>query len=175
MCTHVKLRDLNTSVPVLDDRLMEGPRIRSDDARRRTIGSRHHLQHQLSRRSMQLVPTASTVNGAVDITLEIRCHVVVGLETGGQWSVEALNFIECPASGRAREATPLLRRSSLLGTRRRWTRMLSISCSRAFGGSLISTQADALEGVEGAVLDLADLFGQFSLRCGHVWPIWPDM
>ena len=89
-----------------------------------------------------------------------RCHlVVVGLETGGRWSVEALNFIE--ASGRAREAAPLLRRSSFLGWRRRWTRMLSISCSRAFAGSLISSQADALEGVEGAVPDLADLFGQF--------------
>ena len=91
-----------------------------------------------------------------------RCQlVVVGLETGGRWSVEALNFIECLASGRAREATPLLRRSSFLGWRRRWTRMLSISCSRAFAGSLISSQADALEGVEGAVPDLADLFGQF--------------
>ena len=48
-----------------------------------------------------------------------------------------------------------------LGWRRSWTRMLSSSCSRAFAGSLLSPPADALEGVEGAVLDLANLFGQF--------------
>ena len=42
--THVKLRDLNTSVPVVDDRSIEVPRIRSANAPRSTIGSRHHPQ-----------------------------------------------------------------------------------------------------------------------------------
>ena len=177
--THVKkLRDLNTSVPVLDDWSIE------------VLASGLQMHH-----GAQL---------AVDIHPQISCHVVrcnlsqrlhsercnsggsaggqreqipraVGRRqvpvgcggarngTGGRWSVEALNFIECLASGRAREATPLLRRSSFLGWRRRWTRTLSISCSRAFAGSLISSQADALEGVVGAVPDLADLFGQFRI------------
>ena len=41
--------------------------------------------------------------------------VVVGLETGGRWSDEALHFIENLASGRGRETAPVLRRSALDG------------------------------------------------------------
>ena len=37
--------------------------------------------------------------------------------------------------------------------------MLAFSCSRAFAGSLTSN-AEAMEGVDGATPDLADLFGQ---------------
>ena len=37
--------------------------------------------------------------------------------------------------------------------------MLAFSCSRAFLGSLTSN-AEAMEGVDGAIPDLADLFGQ---------------
>ena len=70
-------------------------------------------------------PNASTdKNKYHELLDDGRCQlVVVGLEMGGRWSVEALNFIECLASGLAREAAPLLRRSSFLGWRRRWTRV----------------------------------------------------
>ena len=40
----------------------------------------------------------------------------------------------------------------------RWSRMLSVSCSRAFSGSLISTSEDPMRGTDGTVPDLADLF-----------------
>ena len=37
------------------------------------------------------------------------CHlVVVGLETGGRWSNEAVKFVDNLASARARDAQPLL-------------------------------------------------------------------
>ena len=120
MRTHVKLRDLNTSVPVVDDRSIEvltsglpmhhGAQLAVDITLRSAVTS-----------FGAACPNASTVNGAVlerprvdkenkyhELLDGGRCHmVVVGLETGGRWSVEALNFIERLASGRAREAAPL--------------------------------------------------------------------
>ena len=39
--------------------------------------------------------------------------------------------------------------------------MLSVSCSRAFCGSLVSTAEDQLMGTDGAAPELADLLPQF--------------
>ena len=36
--------------------------------------------------------------------------------------------------------------------------MLSVSCSRAFAGSLVSSADDQLEGTDASVPELADLF-----------------
>ena len=48
-----------------------------------------------------------------------RCRlVVVGTETGGRWSTEALQFVAMLAAARAREAPRVLRRSAFLA----WTR-----------------------------------------------------
>ena len=107
MRTHVKLRDLNTIVPVLDDRSIEvlasglpmhhGAQLAVDITLRSAVTS-----------FGAACPSASRVNG---VTLDRarldkerkyhelldggRCHlVVVGLETGGRWSDEALHFIE---------------------------------------------------------------------------------
>ena len=88
-----------------------------------------------------------------------RCRLaVVGIETGGRWSPEALSFVDQLAASRAREAPPALRFSSFLAWRKRWCRMLSVSCSRAFAGSLVSFAADQLEGTDGRAPELADLF-----------------
>ena len=62
---------------------------------------------------------------------------------------------------RAREAPAGLRFPSFLAWRKRWCRMLSVSCSRAFYGSLVSTAEDQLIGTDGAAPDLADLLPQF--------------
>ena len=93
---------------------------------------------------------AELVNGA-------RCHlVVVAIETGGRWSNEVLDFVADLAAARSREAQPALQRSKFLAWRRRWTRMLAVSCSRAFVASLISV-GTALDGTDGVTPDLADL------------------
>ena len=45
--------------------------------------------------------------------LQGRCRlVVVGMETGGRWSTEALQFVEMLAAARAQEAPRVLRRSA---------------------------------------------------------------
>ena len=171
--THVKLRDLNTTVPVLDDRSIEvlasglpmhhGAQLAVDITLRSAVTS-----------FGAACPSASRINGVTLDRVRLdkerkyhelldggRCHlVVVGLETGGRWSDEALHFIETLASGRARDMFPVLRRPAFLGWRRRWIRMLSISCSRAFASSLLSSRDDVWEGTDGATPDLADLFGQ---------------
>ena len=68
-----------------------------------------------------------------ELTEGNRCRlVVVALETGGRWSVEALQFVESLAHTRARERPPTMARSAFLAWRRRWSRMVSVSCSRAF-------------------------------------------
>ena len=67
-----------------------------------------------------------------------RCQlIVVGLETGGRGSGEALEFICQLAGSRRWKAPPILRWSAFHGWLRRWTRMLSISCARAFASSLV--------------------------------------
>ena len=111
-------------------------------------------------------PNAATVDGAVadalagTMTDGQRCHlVVVAIETGGRWSSEAYNFVECHARARSREKPHVLRHSAFLGWRRRWTRMLAVSCCRAFTGSLTSPRNDFAR-VDGTILDLADLFGE---------------
>ena len=79
------------------------------------------------------MPNAVTRNGAVlsaarqgkeakywELLQGMRCHlVVVGVETVGRWSEEALSFAEQLAAAWAREASPALRRSAFLSWRRR--------------------------------------------------------
>ena len=117
-------------------------------------------------------PNAATVDGAVlvearhnkemkyaELCDDDRCRlVVVGIETGRRWSPEALSFVEQLAASRAREAPRALQFFSFLAWRKRWCRMLSVSCSRAFAGSLVSSADDQLEGTDGSVPELADLF-----------------
>ena len=88
-----------------------------------------------------------------------KCQlVVVALETGGRWSDEATKFFCELAGSRAREVPPMLQGSTFYGWLRRWTRMLSISCGRAFASSLVSSRSETVEGQDGPAPDLADLF-----------------
>ena len=66
-----------------------------------------------------------------------RSHlVVVAIDTGGRWSPEAYACVQQLAYARAREATRRLQRAAALGWCRRWTRLLSVACARAFASSL---------------------------------------
>ena len=83
-----------------------------------------------------------------------RCRlVVVALETGGRWSLEAVDFIERLAMARAQDAPPNLQTVSFFcpgGAR--WTRMIAISCGRSFANSLV--------GVDGGVPHLAEVLSE---------------
>ena len=90
-----------------------------------------------------------------------RCHLVVfGVETGGRFSEEAVEFVDRLAAGKARDSPPVLRLSAHLAWRRRWMRMLAISCGRSFAGSLVAGPADVWSGTDGWVPKLSDLFSE---------------
>ena len=140
---NTKLRDMNLSVPATDERAIEvlasglpmnhGAQMAVDITMRSAVTSCGRAR-----------PNAATVDGAVltearrdkerkytELLHSDRCQlVVVGVETGGRWSPEAVRFFEGLAASRAREAPVALRFSSFLAWQKRWSRMLSISCCR---------------------------------------------
>ena len=167
--TNVKLRDMNITCPANDEReievvasgipLLHGAQLAVDVTLRSattTCGAACTNAANVSgavldrtRRDKE-IKYAELVDGAL-------CHlVVVAIETG-RWSDESMNFISVLASARSRDAPQALQRPAFLAWQRRWTRMLAVSCSRAFATSLISAGA-ALDGVDGITPDLADLF-----------------
>ena len=117
-------------------------------------------------------PNASQVNGTVlararedkeakyhELLSSERCRlVVVALETGGRWSSEAIVSVTSLAGSRARDAPPPLRGSGFHFWRRRWIRMLSVFCARAFATSLVSSRAETPDGQDGFAPDLVELF-----------------
>ena len=69
-----------------------------------------------------------------------RCRVVVvGVEIGGRWSNEAMQFITELATSKAREAPPVMRFSTFLAWQRRWTRKIATPRGRAVAHSLVSS------------------------------------
>ena len=169
---NTKLRDMNVAVSAMDERSIEvlasglplfhGAQLAIDVT----------LRSPLTAQGMACAGAAQT-NGAVlhrarrdkerkyqELVAGDRCRlVVVALETGGRWSQEAVEFVNAIAGARARSAPPLLRGSAFFGWRRRWMRMLSVSCGRSFASSLVSTRVSSVEGQDGLAPDLADLFG----------------
>ena len=124
---NAKLRDMNINVPAADQRAIEvlasglemnhGAQLAVDITVRSAVTSCGRAR-----------PNAATVDGAVlvearhnkemkyaELCEGERCRlVVVGIETGGRWSPEALSFVDQLAASRAREA---LRFSSFLAWR----------------------------------------------------------
>ena len=94
-----------------------------------------------------------------ELVASSRCKlVVVAVETGGRWSQEAVGFVEALAYARAREAVPLLRAAARLGWERRWSRMLSTACAKAFALSLVAPAgAQLLGAVDDSAPELSDV------------------
>ena len=170
---NVKLREMNVTVAANDELEVEvlasglplehGAQLAVDVTLRSAVTA-----------SGRACPNAAVVDGAVanaarrdkerkyaELVEGRRCKlVVVAIETGGRWSAEACNFVENLAWAKSREVVPVLHRSAFLAWRRRWTRMLSVFCCRAFAGSLTSPRCD-LSGVDGVPPDMADLLEVF--------------
>ena len=170
-----KLRDMDIAVPANDERAVEvlaaglplhhGAQLAVDITLRSVLTA-----------SGTARPNAAVEDGAIcrrarqdkerkyfELLAGDRCRlVVVALETGGRWSEEAMQFVDDLAAARDRDAPLLLRRSAFLAWRKRWSRMIAISCARAFANSLVavSTSPHALAGVDGRMPDLEDLLGE---------------
>ena len=169
---NVKLRDLNVAVRGDDERCIEvvasglplyhGAQLAVDITMRSAVTS-----------SDEARPGADRVDGIVCINARAdkeqkyaellagdRCRLIF-VALGGRWSPEALEFIEGLARARAREAPPNQARSAFLAWRRRWTRLLSVSCAKAFATSLLFGPGvlHAVCGADGGVPDATDLYG----------------
>ena len=130
---NVKLRDMNTTVPVNDAREIEVL------ASGLPMHHETHLAVDITLRSAVnasggACANAAGVNGAVLHGGTRKpstpswwkgigvASVVVPIETGGRWGEEAIRFVGGLASARSREAPSRLQRSAFLAWRRRWTR-----------------------------------------------------
>ena len=130
---NVRLRDMNVVVSTTD--------IRSIEVLATGLPLHHGAQLAVDitlRSASHACPSAATVDGAVlvkaradkerkyaELVNRDRCRlVVVGVETGGRWSDEAVTFLDHLASARAREAPPILRGSAFFMWRRRCGRGL---------------------------------------------------
>ena len=79
-----------------------------------------------------------------------RCaRVVVAVETGGRWNSEAVDFVNSLAGA--------CRGSSFFAWRRRSSKMIAVSCGRAFARSLVTSCSGTPYGQDGPPPDLADL------------------
>ena len=105
-------------------------------------------------------PGSAHIRGAALLRAR-RDHELSSLCTGFRGSrdrsSEVVDFVSSLAGGRARNAPPLLRWSSFLAWRRRWSRMFAVSCGRAFDSSLVTSCSVTLDGQDGPPPDLADL------------------
>ena len=63
--------------------------------------------------------------------------LVLGCETAGRWSVEALSIIRTLAHTKAQAAPPALQRAARHAWHVRWLSMVSVAAQRAFAESLL--------------------------------------
>ena len=162
-CT-AKLRDTDTAVSAQDERAIEVRAFAVDVTLRCALTANGEAH-----------PNAAAEDGTVcsrarvdrerkntELLAGHRCRlVVVALETGGRGSNEAIQFTGDLTAAPSREAPPVMRRSDFLAWKRRWSRMIGISCGRAFANSLaaVANAPHTLAGLDGEMPDMADLFG----------------
>ena len=90
-----------------------------------------------------------------------RCRLVVlGIETGGRWSAEAVTFLRLLARCRARSAPPPLQSACISAYVLRWSALLACAAARAFASSLLSLPLSGAANVDGDPPLLSDLLAE---------------
>ena len=90
-----------------------------------------------------------------------RCSLVVaGMEVGGRWGQEAVDFLKALAENKANEALVQLRGSTYAAWLRRWKQKLAVAGMRAFVETLLHDTAWTAEIGEGDTPTLGQLLGQ---------------
>ena len=143
---NAKLRDMNVEVRADDERAIEVLALGSPSTRERSWLWTSRCVHPCARLRMVMRWSEPVPTKRRSISSSSSHLVVVGLETGGRWSTEATNFVDMLAAGRVCEVPSVLRRSTHVAWRRRWTRMLAVSCGRSEqkGRGLISLICSAI-------------------------------
>ena len=89
-----------------------------------------------------------------------RRLVVLGIETGGRWSPEAVTFLRLIARSRARSAPPPLQSARISAYVLRWSALLAFAAARAFATSLLSLPLSGAANVDGDPPLLSDLLAE---------------
>ena len=169
--TNVKLCDMNIPVSTTDNRAIEVLAMGLPVHQGAQLAIDITLRSALTTTG-EPCPSGARTNGAALQSARLqkqakyrellegrRCGlIVVGVETGGRFGQEAVDFVDSLAAAKARDSPHILSRSVHLAWRRRWMRMLAVSCARSFTVSLVSGDGEAWSGTDGRVPDLVDLF-----------------
>ena len=85
---------------------------------------------------------------------------MLGIETGGRWSAEAVTFLRLLARCRARSAPPPLQSACISAYVLRWSALLACAAARAFASSLLSLPLSGAANVDGDPPLLSDLLAE---------------
>ena len=90
-----------------------------------------------------------------------RCRlVVVGLEIGGRWGIEAQSLVHSLAAAKARATPPGLQAAAVGAYTRRWAALLSCTAQRAFSASLLELPLGATDHTDGDPPPFFDLLAE---------------
>ena len=156
---HVKLRDLNISVPAADHRQIEiiasglgvfgGARLAVDATLRSCCTIRGQPRPKTDWKDGAVAEDARSSKEKVypELAESARCKLVVlAVETGGRFSKETADFVQTLADARAAQAPAHLRATAARAYERRWSRLIGMTAANAFAASLLANKGDtALE------------------------------
>ena len=165
------LRDMNLDEPVNDDRRIEvvanglslwhGVQVAVDTtlvSPLRRDGSARTRAAQVPGRALQVARRRKCRYTYPEVVRARRCRLLVfGLEVGGRWSPDALEFLQKLARARAREAPLLLRGSVVHALLYRWSGLVAVAAQRAFASSLLELPLLGESCVDGALPSHSDL------------------
>ena len=112
----------------------------------------------------------------LELANDRRCHLVVwAIECGGRWSSESVSLLQSLARAKTRSAPTYLRKATELAFTRRWSRMMSIACAKAFVSNLIvPTAASQVHVPDGTCPEYIELYTRdCSLESGEVLTLTP--
>ena len=92
-----------------------------------------------------------------------RCRLVVlGIEVGGRWSLQAAEFVRLLARSKARAALPAQRAACTAAFVLRWSALLAFAAARTFAASLLSLPLSGTANVDGDMPLLSDVLADSS-------------
>ena len=168
--TNVLVRDLNTHTAQHDERRIEvianglplwnGSQLAVDTTLVSPLTAAGHPrrhQRQTAGAALRLARQAKS-RTYPELTGSGRARLVVlGMETGGRWSAEAVTFVRLLAKHKASSNPPSLRHAAALAWTSRWTALLATAAMRSFACSLLMLPASTSSNVDGPPPPLGDV------------------
>ena len=169
--TNVALRDMNLDVLVADDRRIEvvanglpfwhGAQVAVDTTLISPL-TRGGLPHPQADSEpgicLERARRRKIERTYPELLAARRCRLLVlGLEVGGRWSPEAVDFLRRLARAKARSSPTWLRQSLAQAYANRWSALLAAAAQRAFAASLLHFPLSGSANVDGCAPSPSDV------------------